>query len=454
MSKANDEKDPRPAASGRGSSAVSGTGTAGGGQRRSRRAADAPVDAEVHTSERVSLVRARDREALRTYRALAEHSVPTVTGSYDAMPTRRQLRLQQQEAQAARAEAPTTAPGGTIPGDSTPAASTPAASTPAALTADESASAASTPANAGAGSSAQGSAGAAPSGAVTAPETAAQQGEGRPLHPDGTPIERRVAQVPLEGRRDRRRRVSTEGAGAAGEPQATGAAPAAGQGAGGEDLSVEQALAAREAIAAQARDQVALIEAAQGTDPFAVDPAILAKQKALAERAAVLNSRAQKIQKLSEENSQRRPQSSDPTTAHNLSIVAPPEYVQVPGVGGPVLKAPTTSHVPVVRRPLPSKPSAHPAAPAQGSASAGKGPERRSQVLAQAEALARNHGRATDDGATPVRAQSAHGLDPLDAMTAGLARVRRMRYLQFSILGLGVLALLAGILMIVSGLGG
>ncbi|RJT96890.1 hypothetical protein D6T65_14275 [Arthrobacter frigidicola] len=447
MSKANDEKDPRPAASGRGSSAVSGTGTGttSGGQRRSRRAADAPVDAEVHTSERVSLVRARDREALRTYRALAEHSVPAVTSSYDAMPTRRQLRLQQQEAQAARAEAPTTAPDGTVPGDSTPAVSTTAAST-----APEPASAASP--RAGAGSAAQGSTGAAPSGAQTAPETAAPQAEGRPLHPDGTPIERRVAQVPLEGRRDRRRRVSTEGGGVAG-PQATGAVPA-GQEAVGEDLSVEQALAAREAIAAQARDQVAMIEAARGTDPFAVDPAILAKQKALAERAAVLNSRAQKIQQLSEENSQRRPQSSDPTTAHNLSIVAPPEYVKVPGVGGPVLKAPTTSHVPVVRRPLPTKPSAQPAAPAPAPASAGKGPERRSQVLAQAETLARNHGRATDDGATPVRAQSAHGLDPLDAMTAGLARVRRMRYLQFSILGLGVLALLAGILMIVSGFGG
>ncbi|MBJ2122337.1 hypothetical protein I6N91_15245 [Arthrobacter sp. MSA 4-2] len=447
MSKANDEKDPRPAASGRGSSAVSGIGTAGGVQRRSRRAADAPVDAEVHTSERVSLVRARDREALRTYRALAEHSVPAVASSYDAMPTRRQLRLQQQEAQAARAEAPATAPGGTVQGDSAPAASTAAASTAA-----ESASDASTRANASDGSGAHGSAGAAPSGARTAPETAAPHAEGRPLHPDGTPIERRIAQVPLEGRRDRRRRVSTEGDGAAG-PQAPGAAPA-GQGAVGEDLSIEQALAAREAIAAQARDQVAMIEAAQGADPFAVDPAILAKQKALAERAAVLNSRAQKIQQLSEENSQRRPQSSDPTTAHNLSIVAPPEYVKVPGVGGPVLKAPTTSHVPVVRRPLPSKPSAQPAAPASAPASTGKGPERRSQVLAQAETLARNHGRATDDGATPVRAQSAHGLDPLDAMTAGLARVRRMRYLQFSILGLGVLALLAGILMIVSGFGG
>ncbi len=436
MSKANDEQDPRPAASGRGSSAVSGTGTASGEPRRSRRAADAPVDAEAHAPERVSLARARDREALRTYRALAEHSVPTVATSYDAMPTRRQLRLQQQEAQAARVEAPAAPPARTGPDSSAPAPSAPAA--------------APTPADSRADSPAHGSAGVTAPGGRTAADTAAQQAEGRSLGPDGTPLEWRVAQVPLEGRRDRRRRTGPEGEGAAGEPQAASAAPTAARGSGGEDLSVEQALAAREAIAAQARDQVAMIEAAQGTDPFAVDPAILAKQKALAERAAVLNSRAQKIQQLSEENSQRRPQSSDPTTAHNLSIVAPPEYVSMPGVGGPVLKAPTTSHIPVVRRTPPSKPSVQVPAPAP----AGKDPERRSQVLAQAETLARNHGRSTDGGATPVRARSAHGLDPLDAMTAGLARVRRMRYLQFSILGLGVLALLAGILMIVSGLGG
>ncbi|MHA7264358.1 hypothetical protein ACX80W_14265 [Arthrobacter sp. TMN-37] len=380
----------------------------------------------MSTTERVSLARARDREALRTYRALAEHSVPTITTSYDAMPTRRQLRLQQQEAQAARAESPVTAPGRSLPGGA-----------------------------------AQGTAGAAETpgtveGTGDAP-AAGRQREGRPLHPDGTPVERRTAQVPLEGRRDRRRRLSgPDGAVPAGTAPASGASSPAAEGAPDQDLSVEQALAAREAIMAQARDQVAMIESAQGTDPFAVDPDILAKQKALAERAAVLNSRAQKIQQLSEENAQRRPQSSDPTTAHNLSIVAPPEYVTVPGVGGPVLKAPTTSHVPVVRRPVPPTPSAKASAPQapSGRTPAGRGPERRSQVLAQAETIARNHGRATDDGATPVRAQSAHGLDPLDAMTAGLARVRRMRYLQFSTLGLGVLALLAGILMIVSGFGG
>lgn len=352
MSKGNDELDPRPAASGSGSSAVpavgrrAGTAQAQGTEpwieqgtepgthrpaaevRRSRRAADAPVDAEPAAPERISLARARDRQALRTYRALAKHSLPSDATSYDAMPTRRQLRL--------------------------PAA--------------------------------------------------------------------------LEGsRRDRRRRMGPEEAAVEGDGTAV------------DDLSVEQALAAREAIIGQAVEQVAMIEGRTAHDPFAVDLEILAQQKALAERAAVLNSRAQKIQQLSEENSQRRPQPSDPTTAHNLSIVAQPEYVNVPGVDRPVLKAPTTSHIPVIPRPAAGVPGG-PAA-------------RRSQVLAQAETIARNHGRPTEDGATPVRARSAHGLDPLDAMTAGLARVRRMRYLQFSILGLGVLALLTGILMIVSGFG-
>jgi hypothetical protein len=341
--------------------------------RHSRRAADAPVDAESAAPERVSLARARDRQALRTYRALAEHSLPSDATSYDAMPTRRQLRLQQQEALAARA-----------------------GSTAAADAADP--------------DSASAAAGAArPAGDQTADQ-----------HPH-LPAAREG------GRRDRRRRLGPEEAPAAGADQAGGDI---------QDLSVEQALAARQAIIGHAVDQVAMIEGRTAKDPFAVDLEILAQQKALAERAAVLNSRAQKIEQLSEENSQRRPQPNDPTTAHNLSIVAQPEYVKVPGMDRPVLKAPTTSHVPVIRRPEPA-----PAA-------------RRSQVLEQAETIARNHGRPTGDGATPVRARSAHGLDPLDAMTAGLARVRRMKYLQFSILGLGVLALLAGILMIVSGLGG
>ena len=55
-------------------------------------------------------------------------------------------------------------------------------------------------------------------------------------------------------------------------------------------------------------------------------------------------------------------------------------------------------------------------------------------------------------GTSPVAANAAYGLDPLDAATAGLGRARRLRVLQLGVLALGVLALIAGITLIVTGL--
>ena len=72
-----------------------------------------------------------------------------------------------------------------------------------------------------------------------------------------------------------------------------------------EGMTVEQALAARELLAEQARNQVAKMEHINATDPDAVDPDVLAEQIALAERAAVLNRRAAAKQKLAEQNSSR-----------------------------------------------------------------------------------------------------------------------------------------------------
>jgi hypothetical protein len=54
----------------------------------------------------------------------------------------------------------------------------------------------------------------------------------------------------------------------------------------------------------------------------------------------------------------------------------------------------------------------------------------------------------------PVAANSAYGLEPLDAATAGLGRARRLRLVQLVVLALGVLALIAGITLIVTGLSG
>ncbi|WP_323961600.1 hypothetical protein GC088_06740 [Arthrobacter sp. JZ12] len=304
-------------------------------ERRSRRAANAPVDApsSVHPStERLSQVRARDREMLRNYRALADKQQERPA----EVPTRRQLRLQQQAA----AQVP---PGGQ------------------------------------------------PEGAVNS----GQASQGGPAATDGP------------------------------------------------EMTVEQALAAREAIIGQAQNQVAMMEAAAKDDPFSVDLEILAQQKALAERAAILNTRAQKIQQLTQENQLRKPLVNDPTTAHNLSIVSPVEFVRAPAED-PSSPAPSTSHIPVVSAPaVPSvPPSSSPVPESPG----------RSRVLAQAEAMVREQRRPGSDGVTPIRARSAYGLDPLDAMTAGLARVQRMRIVQYSVVGLGALALITGIMMIVGGL--
>ncbi|GGH98813.1 hypothetical protein ACFFGR_21950 [Arthrobacter liuii] len=240
-----------------------------------------------------------------------------------------------------------------------------------------------------------------------------------------------------------------------------------------EGMTVEQALEARALIAAQARNQIAKMEHIASTDPEAVDPEILAEQIALAERAAVMNRRAMARQKLAEQAGSPAGPAKDsaskdkpgPSTASNLAMVTPLEFVQVPGVERPVMKPPATSHVPVTTRPgtrVPAggkrKPAARPKAPATDSASG------RSQVIARAEAAAKAASRPTVasraenqagdlfEDLPRVPARSAYGLDPLDAATAGLTRARRNRILQFCILAFGVLALIAGIILIVSGM--
>jgi hypothetical protein len=310
-------------------------------ERRSRRAADAPVDAPSRhpSTERISQARARDREMLRNYRALAEQQADRPSG----IPTRRQLRLQQQAA--------------------------------------------------------------------------------------------------------REKALEVDGASAATEDVQP-------QGVAADEMTVEQALAAREAIINQAQNQVAVMEAAAKEDPFSVDLEILAQQKALAERAAVLNTRAQKIQQLTQENRQRKPLLNDPTTAHNLSIVSPVEFIRASPERADA-PAPSTSHIPVVAAGNAQPVVTAPAVPSKPPSSA-LSPDSagRSHVLATAEAMVREQRGPGSDGATPIRARSAYGLEPLDAMTAGLARVQRMRIVQYSVVGLGALALITGIMMIVGGFGG
>lgn len=369
-------------------------GSTGPGQvspaSKQRRAADAPVDSvpEQSQAQRSSQIRARDRAALRAIKELEEKEGQLSAGG---PPTRRQLRLQQLKEQAVTSANPV------IP---------------------------------------------APMGQPVASQPVLANGN---AVPDG--------------------------------------------------MSVEQALAARALIAEQAKNQLAKMEHIASLDPEVVDPDILAEQIALAERAAVLNRRAMAKQKLAEQAAPAQPGSvpiqaagtqatptqpgpqTGPATAANLAMVTPLEFVQVPGVDRPVMKPPATSYVPVVTQPgakvrpggrgrRPSNPAK---APAAGSAPA---PSGRSRVIARAEAAAK--AAAAPKRTVPVMpavpdltvgeqddlfadlpripARSAHGLEPLDAATAGLARAKRLRLMQVLVLAFGIVALISGVILIVSGI--
>jgi hypothetical protein len=359
---------------------------------RVRRVAPGPVDAPPGGSaaERSSQIRARDRATLRTIKELAEKEEQLSGGG---PPTRRQLRLMQLKEQAITSAMPV------VPAaDDAPSAGKPSTAASAAA-----------PGTAGKPAAAAG------------PKPAGQPGGSqaqRPAAPDDLP----------------------------------------------EGMTVEQALEARALLAEQAKNQIAKMEHIAATDPEAVDPEILAQQIALAERAAILNKRAMAKQKLAEQATPQQGGQNGPSTASNLAMVTPLEFEQVPGVDRPVMKRPATSHVPVVTNPGPR-------VPARGNRSAKAGRSSapstgRSRVIARAEAAARSAAAPparqdtdwTEESAEdvtalpPVSAKSAYGLEPLDAATAGLARANRLRMIQLGVLALGAIALVAGIIMIISGL--
>ncbi len=370
---------------------------------RRRRAPDSPVDAPVaKPGERESQARARDREALRAYKALSEQDTKKDSS---APLTRRQLRQQQHEAERRAAGLSTSR----LP--------------------------------------------------IVPPASSA------------TPAESAKADVGT----DAGDRGQTESPPVADDPL--------------NDLSVEQALAARSALVEQAKNQMAMLDSSGQHDPETVDLEVLAEQRKLAERAAILNQRAMTKQRLSEQNSQEKPQQNDPTSAHNLAMVTPLEFVKVPGMDQPLMKPPTTSHIPVVTSTTHRVPPAQveprvPARPLSGPQASGDAADgmdgtsapgedtdssaaKRSRVLARAEAVARTgppeaapavrqvprpaaRPEPTEEGG-PISAHTAHGLEPLDSMTAGMGRGRRQRLLQVLMIAIGAIALLVGVIMILGG---
>lgn len=256
----------------------------------------------------------------------------------------------------------------------------------------------------------------------------------------------------------------------------------------------------------------------------------LAAKRAEAERAAILAQRAQARERLAQENVKNRRPAADPTATNNLAMVTPMEFIEVPGSERPMLRPPTTTHVPIVTRSTPRQPPATPARPAMtealvnaqtsatatdtpaaalDAATAGNnagtqnhgasvpavpninaerfdaavaaraahrpGPGKRpltggrSSTLKRAEAMAtvdqsapaiRAAVQPVQEAAEPVPVQRsqmppmpadyAHGMEPLDAMTAGLRRTQRNLLIQWGSIILGGAAFVAGAIMVLT----
>ena len=255
-----------------------------------------------------------------------------------------------------------------------------------------------------------------------------------------------------------------------------------------------------------------------GPPPVPVAPTteelrVLAAERAEAERAAILAERAQARERLAQESAKNRRPAADPTATNNLAMVTPLEFIDVPGAGRPVLRQPTTTHVPIVTRATPRQapgkripprpepkvqPSATPekaanaaaantAAPAPAksptvpSVSAARfdaalaaraahrpGPGNRaltggrSSTLKAAEAMATGGHPAvppapaqpeiTRSQMPPMPADYAHGLEPLDAVTAGLGRTQRNMLIQWGSIIVGGAALVVGLIMVLTSL--
>ncbi|MCZ9883670.1 hypothetical protein [Arthrobacter sp. B2a2-09] len=361
---------------------------------RVRRVADAPLDAKP-AAERSSQARARDRAALRAIKELADKEQQLSRGG---PPTRRQLRLQQLQEEVA-------------PGTS------------------------------------------------AIPVVAA---------PGSGP---RTSSIPVQAS------GKQPGSAHTGTPPGGGVRVTAGPPTGAPEMTVEQALMARELLAAQANNQsnklehIAAMESAvqkvpaaesevSGADAEPEDPVVLAEQIAQAEREAILNKRAIAKQKLAEQNSRPSgPVRAEPSVASNLAMVTPLEFVKIPGLERPVMKPPGTTFVPLVTSPAPKL------KPGQSASGKPRSLRGRAGVLARAEAAAKAAGRRPASGSAsdgeafaeaaehpPISASSAYGLEPLDAATAGLGRAQRTRLLVLGLVGIGAIALIAGIIMITSGL--
>ncbi|MGA7206761.1 MAG: hypothetical protein WBX27_19275 [Specibacter sp.] len=408
--------------------------------------------------ERSSQTRARDRAALRAYKELLD----APAGPGNQLPSRRALRQAQLDAE----RAPVTSINTVVP----PAAVKPAPTRPPTVQAVTPATDVAQPKPPVAEPAAGAPATAAP---IAQARTRAGRRSAAPAAPGSTSGAATSAPTP-----------GTPVPGSNGQAPAIPAVPAIAPASSSSDT------ASAPAVSMPMNTVGPGVSAGQAPSPEELR--LLAEQRAQAEREAVLKQRAQARERLAQENAKNRRPASDPTATNNLAMVTPLEFVNVPGVDRPVLRPPVTTHVPIVtkstpkqspaRRPAPktdadrfdaalSARSAHRPGPGTRPITGNRSNtlKRAQAMVAGSDAVAPEKASATTPAAVPATspattgevtrtqmppmpADYAHGLEPLDAVTAGLGRTQRNMLIQWASIILGGAALIAGAVMIITGL--
>jgi hypothetical protein len=365
---------------------------------RARRALDTPADApRSGAAERSSQARARDRAAQRVLRELAEKEQAVHVQGTGARPYPSRRALREQET--GKVPAVTGQPPAQQPPAPQPAAPQPTQALPVRAPSPQDARSR--------------AAGGARSGAVAGRDVQ-QPAPSSGQRPDAAPVPGIDPAPP----------TAMQGI----VPQGLTVTPALGPETGSfRKLSHDQIAAARELLKEQAKNQAAMLEGQRGGNGTDVDPELLAEQVRMAERAAILNRRAQAKQRLAEESRRETaaPARKAPTPAatDNLAMVTPLEFVRVPGIPHPVMKPPTTTHVPITT----------------------------GQTERQVRRTVERRASPEPPEGAPVAARAAHGLDPLDSVQSGARRAERERLILLAIGAVGILALIIAIVIIVLG---
>ncbi|WP_239463974.1 hypothetical protein [Glutamicibacter protophormiae] len=281
---------------------------------------------------------------------------------------------------------------------------------------------------------------------------------------------------PLTRRQLRLQALADQNKGAAAAKPVSGTKPAKPSGAENAPdttvMSVEEALAARRAHDPKSPVDPVLL----GEDDSEIDLEVLAHQREMAARAAIISRRAAERERLRIENSKQGKEdvASDPFTGAMGNIREVEERIAKTGVSGPKTESvslsldaqgkidskPAVKPAPKPAAKAPAKPAPKPAAAAKPAAKpvqkpvAKPAPAAKPTPVTKAPAAAKPAAASAPESKAVelprIEAVNAQGLQPLDVQTHGVRRANNMLIAMIVALGVGSAALVAGLIMLLT----